>query len=300
MEGLAGGGALRHAPLRHLYLRFTEARDLRGGDLLKPAPRVAAAFRHWAVRLRPEEKEEPTKGGQFDDVLKLDPPDMKFLGPVLHRLRERHGEKARLFSFSPIQMRDRWAWAQKALGVEHMNYVLRPPGAPRRSVEGRGGEEAHARGHPEARTLEVRSHAEQVREERQAPEVVRGHLRRHARLVRVLQGPPGLAAPRVHLAPAEAAGTVKGAAVGLEIFSGCARMSRALAAQGLDTESWDIADNPLLDLTKPDILRMIFAKLRSSFFGWARLARVSHGPGRTTAWAPDRCAVMSSPRGFLV
>jgi hypothetical protein len=40
-------------------------------------------------------------------------------------------------------------------------------------------------------------------------------------------------------------------------------MSKALASQGLDTESWDIADNPLLDLTNPDILRRIFDKLRS-------------------------------------
>ena len=127
------------------YLRFTEAHDLQGGDLLKPAPRVAAAFRHWAVRIRPEEKEEPTKGGQFDDVLKLDSPDMKFLGPALHRLRVRQGDKARLFSFSPSQMRDRWAWAQKALGIEHMNYCIhqtRHGGASRDAEEKRRTREA--------------------------------------------------------------------------------------------------------------------------------------------------------------
>jgi len=41
----------------------------------------------------------------------------------------------------------------------------------------------------------------------------------------------------------------------LELFSGCARMSRALAELGMDTERWDIADNPMLDLTNPDVLR---------------------------------------------
>eukprot|EP00972_Heterocapsa_arctica_P063085 9307848-Heterocapsa_arctica.AAC.1 len=77
---------------------------------------MAAAFRHWAVRLRPEEGEEPTKGGQFDDVVVLDSPDMKFLGPLLHRLRVKHGDEDFLFAFTPSQVRARWAWAQKAIG----------------------------------------------------------------------------------------------------------------------------------------------------------------------------------------
>jgi hypothetical protein len=49
----------------------------------------------------------------------------------------------------------------------------------------------------------------------------------------------------------------------LELFSGCARMSRALARAGVDTEAWDIADDAALDLTRPDIRRRIYHRLRS-------------------------------------
>jgi hypothetical protein len=127
------------------YMRFSEAHELRGADLLKPAPRVAKAFRHWAVRLRPEEGEEPTKGGQFDDVLRLDSPDMKFLGPALFRLRAKRGEDEGLFSFTAAEMRSRWAWALRAVGVERMHYCIhqtRHGGASRDAAEQRRSLEA--------------------------------------------------------------------------------------------------------------------------------------------------------------
>ena len=116
------------------YCRFSEAHELKGSDVLKPVERLEGTLGHWAIRLRPEQGEKPTKAGGFDDVIVLDTEDKQYLGPLLGARKKLVGDAGAVFSFSPNQMRQRWAWACQALGVQDLElciHALRHGGASR-------------------------------------------------------------------------------------------------------------------------------------------------------------------------
>ena len=67
-------------------------------------------------------------------MVMLDTKDKNYLGPLLGERKKQVGEKGRIFSFSPAQMRKRWAWACEAIGVQDLDlciHALRHGGASR-------------------------------------------------------------------------------------------------------------------------------------------------------------------------
>ena len=79
-------------------------------------------------------------------------------------------------------------------------------------------------------------------------------------MVRELKTPVGSAGPRRLLAAASE--IPRGAPkVIMELFSGCARLSRCMAEAGIDAEAWDVSDSPLNDLLRPSVLRQILKRI---------------------------------------
>ncbi|CAK0810777.1 unnamed protein product, partial [Prorocentrum cordatum] len=115
------------------YLRPSELLTVVEGDLLEPVANAGVALACWSLLLRPFEREEPTKVGQFDDTLPLDSPDFPGLGALLAGLRGGDAE-VWLFSFSQTQLLRRFQAACRAAGLGSLNlemHQLRHGGASR-------------------------------------------------------------------------------------------------------------------------------------------------------------------------
>ena len=88
-------------------------------------------FAGWSLLLRPSEREEPTKVGQFDDTILLDNRDFPDLGALFAGLRSGDPE-VWLFSFSQTQLLHRFQSACRAAGMGSLNlemYQMRHGGA---------------------------------------------------------------------------------------------------------------------------------------------------------------------------
>ena len=115
------------------YLRPSELLSVVEGDLLEPVKNAGLALACWSLLLRPFEREEPTKVGQFDDTLPLDSLDFPDLGSLLAGLRSGDPE-VWLFSFNQTQLLRRFQAACRAAGLGSLNlemYQLRHGGASR-------------------------------------------------------------------------------------------------------------------------------------------------------------------------
>ena len=78
-------------------------------------------------------------------------------------------------------------------------------------------------------------------------------------MVREVRGARLLAAPRAFLASRAAAARqpALGGRFALEVFSGCARLSRAFAENGLDAQAWDTADAVWADVLQDDVFKRL-------------------------------------------
>eukprot|EP00438_Fugacium_kawagutii_P025616 Skav209719 [mRNA] locus=scaffold528:209114:215555:- [translate_table: standard] len=66
-----------------LYLRPSEPFKLRVQDIVPPMKRAGKSYRHYSILLHPHEEGIPSKTMQWDEMMSLDLPHMKFLGAAL-------------------------------------------------------------------------------------------------------------------------------------------------------------------------------------------------------------------------
>lgn len=118
-----------------LYLRPGEAFSLRVRDLVLPLRRSGKAFKDHAILLHPLEVGVPSKTKQWDEMLTLDLPHLKFLGPALERwMQVQHRSKDEPLFQTTLQetnqfLEDQWKpLGLQPLGAPHM-YRLRHGGA---------------------------------------------------------------------------------------------------------------------------------------------------------------------------
>lgn len=118
-----------------LYLKPGEAFSLRLRDLVLPLKKSGKAFKDYAILLHPLEVGVPSKTKQWDEMLTLDLPHLKFLGPALERwMQVQQRGKDELFFATTLQetnqfLEDHWrTLGLHPLGAPHM-YRLRHGGA---------------------------------------------------------------------------------------------------------------------------------------------------------------------------
>ena len=110
------------------YLRPGEVRSLRAADILPPSQGRAALLREWSVFLRPEEREEPTKTGTFDETIYIDHPPG--LGEALGAYKSQFAPAMTLFPFHDSLVATAWRAAVEAAGApKAVLYQLRHAGA---------------------------------------------------------------------------------------------------------------------------------------------------------------------------
>ena len=83
-----------------LYLRPTEALRLRCCDIIRPAHRQKAVYRHFTVVLHPEEEGVPSKTKEFDETLALDLPYHAGLGEALVRFMKINRRSGKMLVFN--------------------------------------------------------------------------------------------------------------------------------------------------------------------------------------------------------
>lgn len=118
-----------------LYLRPTEYRGLRVGDVVKPLKRGRGAYKWWSFLLHPTELGVPSKTEQWDESLTLDLAYQQFLGPAIYvmmNLKKRPKEEW-VFSVLPQDLTQfmEQSWQElnlSPLGEPHL-YRLRHGGA---------------------------------------------------------------------------------------------------------------------------------------------------------------------------
>ena len=69
----------------YCYLRPSECQAIRHDDLVEPHAAVSTC---WTLVVAPSTVGKPTKTGTVDETVRLDMDDMKWLGPVLAKLKE--------------------------------------------------------------------------------------------------------------------------------------------------------------------------------------------------------------------
>ncbi|CAK0874630.1 unnamed protein product [Prorocentrum cordatum] len=231
------------------YLRPSELLTVVEGDLLEPVANAGVALACWSLLLRPFEREEPTKVGQFDDTLPLDSPDFPGLGALLAGLRG-GGAEVWLFSFSQTQLLRRFQAACRAAGLGSLNlemHQLRRGGASRDFLmKTREIQAVKQRGRwANDRTLLRYMKAGRVQRLHKAltPEASRWCQEAQANLSSL---------PR----------SLGGGFV-IEVFSGSGRLAKSFAELGIPALTWDIEHGPAGDLLDDDVLRCVLSYIAS-------------------------------------
>ena len=106
------------------YLRPREAMLLHRGDMVPP---VAGVSRHWALLVCPQEREERTKVGAYDDSIALDSPVTAWALPVWKILAEGPPD-AKVWDFDYRELLTNFKMATWLLGLEATPYQLRHSG----------------------------------------------------------------------------------------------------------------------------------------------------------------------------
>ncbi|CAK0885022.1 unnamed protein product [Prorocentrum cordatum] len=252
------------------YLRPSELLTVVEGDLLEPVANAGVALACWSLLLRPFEREEPTKVGQFDDTLPLDSPDFPGLGALLAGLRGGDAE-VWLFSFSQTQLLRRFQAACRAAGPGSLNlemHQLRHGGASRDFLlKTREIQAVKQRGRwANDRTLLRYMKAGRVQRLHKAltPEASRWCQEAEANLSLVLRG---ASLPR----------SLGGGFV-IEVFSGSGRLAKSFAELGVPALTWDIEHGPAGDLLDNDVLRCVLSHIASG-----RATAIDH-PAGSAGW----------------
>ncbi|CAK0905525.1 unnamed protein product, partial [Prorocentrum cordatum] len=226
------------------YLRPSELLTVVEGDLLEPVANAGVALACWSLLLRPFEREEPTKVGQFDDTLPLDSPDFPGLGALLAGLRG-GGAEVWLFSFSQTQLLRRFQAACRAAGLGSLNlemHQLRHGGASRDFL---------------MKTREIQA----VKQ--------RGRWANDRTLLRYMKAGR---VQRLHkaLTPEASRWSLPrslGGGFVIEVFSGSGRLAKSFAELGIPALTWDIEHDPAGDLLDNDVLRCVLSHIASGRTG---------------------------------
>ena len=106
------------------YLRPKEAFGMQRRDLIPPR---AGITDHWALLIAPQEREDRTKTGDFDDSVLLDTPFLKWVSQALEILKEGPVDSP-LWDFDYPELLAMFVRAAKELRIKAVPYQLRHAG----------------------------------------------------------------------------------------------------------------------------------------------------------------------------
>ena len=230
------------------YLRPGEALSIRKQDLILPN----RSSNHYAINLHPSNREEESKMGLSDECILLGSRVIPWLGPALHSLRERKG-------FALLHSNSSKALAKHTAEDRSFNPVCSTlPAASCRSQPRQVDKSKKQSGSQASRTLDIRCVSSTVRETRLGGSSVPIPAQEDSTSCTSSPGGslpngPKVFRPKSHLEETWV----------IEIFSGCARFSRACSSHGFHSIAYDIDYGTACDVTNKKVLSSIFRFIRS-------------------------------------
>ena len=122
------------------YLRPCDALPLKASEIVPPVRGAGRRLQHWSLLLHPQEEQNPSKTGEYDEAIMLDNREFSDLRPALSLLRRRR-PSGPVFTFSYQEFAQTSEQALESLGYHQLGvtnlYQLRHGGISHEVATGR-------------------------------------------------------------------------------------------------------------------------------------------------------------------